>query len=178
MPTHDPHRQAAAIVSDAGGKLVGRTRLQKVAYLSHLAGFSEDFEFKYRYYGPYSEGLASAMEIACAFGLVKEDKYVAEWGGQYSVYQSTVSGGVPDNEARAGFITAAAAVDPVLLELAATAAYLYVQEGIGDWADGDPWEETKRRKPDKATEERLLRAKEEYKVLLGFDTPAQLPPII
>ena len=61
---YDLHEKAAALVRDAGGKLVGRTRLQKVAYLTQLAGFARDFPFEYRHYGPYSEELAEAMEIA------------------------------------------------------------------------------------------------------------------
>ena len=43
---------------------MGRTRLQKVAYLTQLAGFAGDFPFEYRHYGPYSEELAEATEIA------------------------------------------------------------------------------------------------------------------
>ena len=64
MMGYDLHVKAAAIVRDAGGRLVGRTRLQKVAYLTQLAGFAGDFPFEYRHYGPYSEDLAEAMEIA------------------------------------------------------------------------------------------------------------------
>ena len=47
MSTHDPHRLAAAIVRDAGGQLVGRTRLQKVTYLMQLVALHSGFdEFK------------------------------------------------------------------------------------------------------------------------------------
>ena len=36
---------AAEIVRDGGGRIVGRTRLQKVAYLLELAGFGGGFRF-------------------------------------------------------------------------------------------------------------------------------------
>ena len=42
MTTREPHKIAARIVQDAGGELVGRTRLQKVTYLAQLAGFGDD----------------------------------------------------------------------------------------------------------------------------------------
>ena len=52
---------AARIVSDAGGSLIGRTRLQKIAYLLELSGTGAGFPFEYRHYGPYSEKLATAL---------------------------------------------------------------------------------------------------------------------
>ena len=47
--------KAADIVRAAGGRVVGRTRLQKIGYLLELAGLGEGFPYAYRYYGPYSE---------------------------------------------------------------------------------------------------------------------------
>ena len=35
--------KAAAIVRDAGGRIVGRTKLQKIAYLLELSGLGEGF---------------------------------------------------------------------------------------------------------------------------------------
>ena len=56
--------KVAAIVRDAGGRIVGRTRLQKVAYLLSIAGLEEGLPFTYKHYGPYSEDLASAARDA------------------------------------------------------------------------------------------------------------------
>jgi uncharacterized protein YwgA len=80
MPAYELHKKVADIVRDTGGELVGRTRLQKITYLSQLAGFSSDFTFEYRHYGPYSEELADATRIAAGLKLLEEEKHPTEWG--------------------------------------------------------------------------------------------------
>ncbi len=177
MPTPDQHVRAADIVRDAGGQLVGRTRLQKVAYLTHLAGFSDDFEFEYRHYGPFSEDLARAMEIATGIGLVKEEEKRTDWGGWYSIYEIDDRGEPAAGADRRRFVAAAARIGSIELELAATAAFLYAKEGIGQNNDGDPWAETERRKPQEAAEGRLERAKQAYRALLALRAPVPLPEI-
>ncbi len=164
--------KAADIVRDAGGQIVGRTKLQKIAYLLELAGMGDGFRFEYRHYGPYSEELADAIQMANAFGLVKELERQAEWGGVYSIY--SVPGG-PGNAARhprTTFAELAAKIGAVELELAATAAYLSVIEGYKD-----PWGETARRKPEKANDKQLRAAREAYRILLKIPTPKPLPKI-
>jgi hypothetical protein len=173
MSSYNLHQRAAAIIKDAGGQLVGRTRLQKVAYLAQLAGFAHDFSFEYRHYGPYSEDLAEAMEIATGLAMIKEEERRADWGGWYSIY--SVDQDYPANAdvdaARENFISSASKIGAIELELAATAAFLFAEEGYGD-----PWTETANRKPGKA--DHLPRAKEAYKLLLGMKTPIQLPQIV
>ena len=177
MSDYDLHERAALIIHDAGGRLIGRTRLQKVAYLTQLAGLSADFPFEYRHYGPFSEELADAMQVATGLKLVKEDECRADWGGWYSVF-STESDDQLRNQDRARFISAAAKVGAIELELAATAAYLHDVEGYGKGNDTrDPWEETKRRKPEKAGGGRIERAKEAYRKLQAIKTPEPLPRI-
>ena len=171
MPTRDPHLAAARIVRDAGGRLVGRTRLQKVGYLMQLAGFGNEFEFEYRHYGPFSEELASGMEIARAFGHVQENELPTEWGGRYSVY-TLAQPGSPEDARRAAFVQAAKDINAIELELAATAAFLHAVE-----RRSDPWAETRRRKPDKATGGRLEQARAAYERLRALDTPAPLPAL-
>jgi uncharacterized protein len=173
------HHRAAAIIQDAGGELIGRTRLQKVTYLAQLVGFSDDFSFEYKHYGPYSEELAEAMEIATGLSLVEEDERRADWGGRYSIYSShggQVVGYVDDAHRRA-FVRAAANIGAIELELAATAAFLYSSEGFGQNGKGDPWVETARRKPEKASEGRLERAKVAYLGLAQLPVPQPLPHI-
>jgi len=177
MRSRDAHLRAAAIVNDAGGVLVGRTRLQKIAYLTELAGFPTAFEFDYRHYGPFSQELATAMEIASALGLVREEEKRAEWGGRYSIYQSTGRTPASNDANRLRFTTVAAEISAVELELAATAAFLYANEGIGRTRAGDPWAETARRKPDKAADGRLQRARAAYRRLAALPTPHPLPTI-
>jgi hypothetical protein len=73
---------------------------------------------------------------------------------------------------RQSLAEAAARLDSIELELAATAAYLRAIEGCED-----PWGETERRKPDKAAGGRLERAKEAYRTLSAIKTPVPLPDI-
>jgi uncharacterized protein YwgA len=171
MAKRDPHLTATRIIQDAGGNLVGRTRLQKVAYLMQLAGFGDEFDFEYRHYGPFSEDLARGIDIAAAFGQVNEVARQAAWGGNYSVFSLTEPADVTD-PTRAAFVQRAKEVNAVELELAATAAFLFVVE-----KKSDPWAETSRRKPEKAKGGRLDRAKTAYEALRTLNTPKALPTL-
>ena len=84
----------AEVVRDAGGRIVGRTRLQKAVFLLSLAGFEKRFRFGYKHYGPFSETLADAANLAVAFDLVSEQRGESSWGGTYSVYSVKDSVGV------------------------------------------------------------------------------------
>jgi uncharacterized protein len=163
---------AAELVRDAGGRIVGRTKLQKVAYLLELAGFGAGFRFEYRHYGPYSEELADAITIAAAFGLIEEDERQTDWGGMYSIYSSTAKVGQRASGPRALFAEAAVQIGAVELELAATAAYLKSVE-----RSAHPWDETKKLKPEKATPQRLQAAKKAYENLRKLQVPKALPNI-
>ena len=171
---YDLHVKAAAIIRDAGGRLVGRTRLQKVACLTQLAGFPSDFSFEYRHYGPYSEELAVAMEIAVGLDIVEEEERVSVSGALYSIY-STDPADADGHRAR--FISVAAGIGAIELELAATAAYLYVEEGYRGGRGRNPWTITTQRKPSKAAEGRLEKAKAAYRELCRIATPGALPAI-
>jgi len=165
--------KAAAIVRDAGGQIVGRTRFQKIAFLLELAGLGEGFQFEYKHYGPYSEELAAAISSAAILGLVQVEDREASWGGWYSIYTSTDKSADIVNQQRQTLAHEATKIGAVELELAATAAYLNAFEGLQD-----AWTETARRKPEKASQERLARAKEAYRRLLLIETPEKLPAII
>lgn len=160
----------AQVIRDAGGEIVGRTRLQKTVYLLALAGFETRFRFGYKHYGPYSEELAEAADLAAAFDLITEHEQGASWGGTYSIYIAP-AGERSAQRNRVQLAREAARSDAVLLELAATAAYL-AQEG-----KPQPWAETARRKPDKAANGRLDRAKELYAQLRTASDNA-LPDIV
>lgn len=157
MRVKDWLESVAQIIRDSGGEIVGRTKLQKTAFLLTLAGFENQFRFGYKHYGPFSNDLADAADLAAAFSLIAERQQPATWGGTYSVYTAT---GKPSARAeRVQLAKHAASSDAVLLELAATAAYL-ANEG-----NSAPWSETARRKPDKAADGRLDRAKDLYRRL-------------
>jgi len=148
------------IIQSAGGQLVGRTRLQKIVCLLELAGIDCGFQFEYHHYGPFSEKLSDAVVAAIVSNEIKEEKKYASWGGEYSVYRvnsSTSSSFVDDDRTR--LIEKAASANSIVLELAATAAYL-AKEGTSD-----PWEETEQRKYDKAQNGRLDKAKLLYREL-------------
>jgi len=163
--------KVAAIVRDAGGEIIGRTRLQKITYLLTVTGLEDGFSFIYKHFGPYSEKLAEATRYADLLDLVQETKKEATWGGLYSIY--TVHEGPNPNVNRERLDIAAHAVDAdaIALELTATALFL-AAEGLND-----PWEETKRRKPEKSEDGRLNRAKLLYQQLRAIETPNAWPEI-
>ncbi|WP_143324444.1 hypothetical protein [Caulobacter sp. FWC2] len=157
------------VIAAAGGRLVGKTRLQKTAYILKIAGLSPDFSYTYHYYGPYSEEVATATKDAILDDLIAETESVAQWGGTFSVFTTSYNGDV-DEKSRE-IVAVACSSDSVTLELAATAAFLKVS-GVQDW-----WGETARRKPQKATPERMDLAKALWDRLREIGTPVPLPAL-
>lgn len=171
MPLSDS-RKVAAIIADAGGRVVGRTRLQKIAYLLTITGMEDGFAFSYKHYGPYSEDLATAARLGNLLGDLRETEQPTSWGGSYSVFTAQEPLGAVVDESRRQFARAAADADAVELELAATAVFL-AKEGYKQ-----PWEETARRKPEKAENGRIDRAQALLRSLSRIPTPAPLPAIV
>lgn len=163
--------KARDIVRDAGGRVVGRTRLQKIAYLLELAGLGDGFEFEYRHYGPYSEDLATAARNAHSMGFIHEDEQPTSWGGFYSIFTTEDESDDKVLSSRKELAQLAVKADPIELELAATAAYLAVH------GESNPWQETARRKPDKVEGTRLNKARALYRKLREIDTPDTLPDL-
>lgn len=162
-------QKAADIIRDAGGRIVGRTRLQKIAYLLEATGLGSGFEFEYRHYGPYSEQLADAVSTSCRLSIMKEDSYATSWGGFYSIF-TTSDHRVPEMQGRRELIQLTATADPVALELAATAVFLAL--------DGEchAWDETANRKPEKA-KIKMEEAKLLYSKLRNITVPNPIPDI-
>jgi uncharacterized protein YwgA len=156
-----------SIIADAGGQIVGRTKLQKIAYLLEIAEEGEGFYFDYHHYGPYSEDLTRAASIAKMVGDIAEKEHPTGWGGSYSIYTTSDLG--QQIGVRQSLAKAAAKANSVVLELAATAAYFAVN------CKDDPWKETERRKPDKAEDGRLDEAKKLYQELCAISK--KLPAI-
>jgi uncharacterized protein len=163
-------QKACRLISDAGGSIVGRTRIQKAAYLLEEAGLGEGFRFYYKHYGPYSDDLSVALKYGGDLDLIKEEEKIANWGGSYSVFR-VPNAAEASSDARAKFLTLAKEADPVELELVATAIFL-AKEG-----SSEPWREAKKRKPEKATEGRLLRSKQLYMEFKQLDRKKSLPAI-
>jgi uncharacterized protein len=170
--SNDLASRIANIVRDAGGQVVGRTKLQKLIYLLVASGLEQNVPFIYKHYGPYSELAADAARSASLLGLMSEREESAAWGGLYSVYtvdQAPQLGESP----REQLLSLGRSANAIELELAATALFLFKEEGFGD-----PWKETERRKPDKAAHGRLEGAKQLYKQISAIPTPVHLPVIV
>lgn len=162
-------KEVANIVRDSGGRIVGRTRLQKIAYLLTATGLDDNFQFAYKHYGPFSEQLASSAKIGALLGEVKEEQYQAAWGGTYSTYTLSDLQGLDELGARNRLASRSAMADSIELELAATAVFLHY-DGYAD-----PWGETAQRKPEKSTPERLAGAKALLADLASIDLPRPIP---
>jgi uncharacterized protein YwgA len=171
MANLDDAHEAAAIVRDAGGQIVGRTRLQKIAFVLEAAGLGSGFPFRYKHYGPYSEQLTAASQRARVLGVMREIESVAAWGGVYSTFTATMPQDSNLDPARRRLAQEMVNADAVELELAATALFLSYESAP------DPWGETEHRKPDKAANGRLDRAKQLYQRLRRIQTPQPLPEL-
>lgn len=168
LNTLNDAEKVAQLIREAGGKIVGRTRLQKIACLLELADVGDGFRFSYHHFGPYSEELSGAAEMAELYDMIQKTDKRASWGGTYSVYTVNESGKAT-SAVRQGIIDATINAGAIVLELAATAAYLAKTD-----AD-DPWREVAERKPEKATPELMTQAKDLYRRLL--DIAPALPSI-
>ena len=158
-------REQAALMADivniAGGRLIGRTKLQKTVYLMHAAGWEQDaFSFCYFHYGPYSEAVVDAVDNAVLLNLLEEEEHATASGNPYWTYKSTQQAGEPAtgfSDEICCLIRKASKANAIELELAATALYLAQEEECET-----PWKETERRKPQKSANGLLERAKTLY----------------
>lgn len=162
----------AELISLAGGRIVGRTKLQKSACLLELTGLGYGFQFSYKHFGPYSEEVKIACGDAQALSYISEKTEDASWGGWYSVFTAPIADPKSETELqRSQLLGITASADSVDLELAATAAFL-ASKGIEA-----PWHEVELRKPTKASPDRLKSARALYQHLAAVKTPRPLPPI-
>jgi len=166
-------KNVVAIIEKAGGRVVGKTRLQKMVYIMEAAGINMGYDYTYFHYGPYSEDLSNHIEIAAAMGIVKHTETVtADGKRKYSIYEvdNKTFNDATEADEQNSLLKKMNETDSITLELAATALYLKKEEGYED-----PWEETSRRKPSKATPERLEKAKKLYSELK--DINSRLPEL-
>lgn len=135
-------------------------------------GYGAGLEFEYRHYGPYSERLSSSVKFAEIFDIITEDVHAANWGGTYSIFKSDFPSGEALSSDRSSIVFLGNQSDPVELELAATAVYL-AKEGFDH-----PWDETENRKPEKASLERIERAKALLNKFKDLDNKKMLPEFL
>ncbi len=156
---HDPEHYVADIVSAAGGRLVSRIRLQKIAYLLDQLGAASGFAYSYHHYGPYSRDLDNAILDAEAFDLVEEKyDYRKSDGARYSIFfhkKDVRKYYCLDDERLLSTVKQLASENVTVLELAATAHWLSEVEKVDDWRA-----EIHRRKGSKNDNGRLQEATE------------------
>ncbi len=146
------------IIATHRGRLTGRTRLQKTAYFLETIGLGYGFDFKYHYYGPYSEELAIATNDARALDFIAINDDTSRAGLSLTIFEvktPSAHGMTEGNEKRRKLVNKLQEYDTTTLELAATADFLE-KNGYRT----DPWSETRRRKSIKATAERIEKAKQ------------------
>ena len=150
------------LVALSGGKVVGRTRLQKEAYLLDRCGANFEIPFSYHHYGPYSFELANGWTDAAADKRITIREKTGRHGVPYSIFRlkdksvenSLSLGGLGSEDAQ-DKLEKMGRVSDIVLELAATIALLW-QKGYGEQAV----EEVVTRKPLKARSERVAKALE------------------
>jgi uncharacterized protein YwgA len=150
----------ADVVALNDGEMITKTRLQKTFYFLQVCGlFEDDLDFEYHYYGPFSFDIARAADDAEVQDKIRTSTRPGYHSEPYTVYSSTVR----EKPACRSFDADRARekldilrdYSGLELEVAATINYLR-ENGYGD----DAVEETKRRKPVKASEKRVERAQE------------------
>ncbi|WP_156418297.1 hypothetical protein [Aureimonas sp. D3] len=133
----EPEAYVSAIISSAGGSLVSRIRLQKIAYLLDKITADSKFHYTYHHYGPYSRDLDNAILDAEAFGLIEENyERRKSDGARYSVFKTleeTQSLAPPLSAKQKSLVSQFSKVNVTVLELAATAHWLAFEEKVGDW---------------------------------------------
>lgn len=156
----DPVQVLAELIALNGGELVGKTRLQKTCYLLEAAGQGCGLPFDYHHYGPYSAELAFAAEDAEALGLLRSEQHAGRYGVPYTVFKSLTA--APAAAGKDGarqtrqqlLLREMSQCSAIVLELAATLVFLW-RNGYAE----NGWDELKRRKANKVTEERLAQVK-------------------
>ncbi|HZH25924.1 MAG TPA: hypothetical protein VEY95_01970 [Azospirillaceae bacterium] len=158
--TDTPEDHVAEIVRAAGGRLVSRIRMQKIAYLLDQLGARSGFDYAYHHYGPYSRDLDSAILDATEFEVVEEkfERRKSD-GARYSVFTAVGDSNsyafkhLKDERLRE-LVRRWASTNITVLELAATAHWLSEAEKVEDWET-----EIHRRKGSKTQNGRLEEAK-------------------
>ena len=148
---------AALVAHASNGQLVGRIRLQKIAYLLKQLGAKVPAQFGYYHYGPYARELEIATHDAVEAALIREEtRYRKSDGAPYSVFvseQALSSAEADPLAAHASLVKELSRQDPIVLELAATAHWLSEVEKVDDWE-----QEICRRKTWKVEDGRLEQA--------------------
>ena len=146
------------LVSLNNGRIVGKTRLQKIVYLLENFGLNSGFDFYYYNYGPFSPEVARATDEAVAQDRLDAKEKSGFHAVPYTQFTSDERPpkkicGLP-SEKIGDLLEIMEQYTAIELEVAATISYLY-QEAP---ANSDVFSMVKRLKPIKATKDRLEKA--------------------
>ena len=148
-----------ALVALWGGELVERIRLQKGAYLLHKCGANLDLRFVYYDYGPYSFALAAGCADVIEERRIEVEERTGQRCNRYRVFKTGErAGGVgalSADDARRIVGKLKRATD-LVLEIAATIVFLRDRGGYEEMKQAVA--ETRARKAQKVTEDRMARA--------------------
>ena len=157
----DMEEYVSAMIYASDGKIEGKTRLQKTAYVLQAKGLGfSDIVFDYYKYGPFSPEVAEAADDAKALGYIKMGEGEGPHAIPYTIFLSEEkSPQFEDCDQTKKILQALETIKPhttLALELAATAIYLR-ENGYAD----NYLEEIRKRKPLKAaSDERMERVKQ------------------
>lgn len=148
MKPNEAVRQIIAVMP--GGRVVGRKRMQKLAYLLQHSGAPLEATFNIHNYGPFSREIADAIEEASFAGAIKEECLPV---GVYGTYQYVYELGVPKSESDAEFspntkmlLLTLSGFATVALEVASTIAF-FEEQGL---SRNDAVAKTRQLKPGKS----------------------------
>lgn len=148
------------VVALNGGKLVGRTRLQKTLYLLERCGMAAGLNYGYHDYGPFSVEVAEAMDFAEVEKRVVSEKKLGPHSVPYYIF--TTDEKKPGQLGRLrskrveDYLRIMKEYSAFDLEVAATMAYLK-DTGV---PESEVEAKVRELKPAKATDERVRRAQE------------------
>lgn len=150
------------IVALSGGKLVGRTRLQKTVYLLDTVGLKSGASYYYYNFGPFSDEIANGISDSKFVGSLHEviENRMSD-GSPFSIFKTRKPVEEIDSIGRLPVDDVAPLLDrfsksnSTVLELAATIHWLSHVEKVPNWRD-----ELVRRKGSKTKNGRMERAVE------------------
>jgi uncharacterized protein len=148
------------VVALSGGRLVGRTRMQKTIYLLDARGLNSGAAYYYYNFGPFSDDVADGISDSKFTGaLLEKTGNRQSDGSPFSIFETEKPaeqviglGNLRAEEAK-DLLQQLGAVSSTVLELASTIHWLVTVEKVADWRT-----ELKRRKGAKTEGGRVNRA--------------------
>jgi uncharacterized protein YwgA len=128
------------LVALSGGRLVGRTRMQKSVYLLDAKGLNSGAAFYYYNFGPFSDEIADGIsDSKFAGALIEKTEHRQSDGSPFSIFETgkqadqvTALGSLPLAEAK-GLLDRLGTASSTVLELASTVHWLVTVEKVADW---------------------------------------------